>query len=74
MDSLHENKYIEMEIGYYSDKIKRETRIWATAKLLKLFPVGHPDVRYRPAEFVELWKIEKRDIYIPKLSVTDQKR
>jgi len=51
---LHEQGYINMKKGYKMESEARETRIWATEKLLDHFPEFHNAVIYDPVEIVEL--------------------
>jgi len=37
----------------------RQTRIWATENLLKLFPASHSGVGYKPVSVIELWSIKR---------------
>ncbi len=64
---LEQNNYIDMKKGYHTEKESRQTRIWATKKLLEYCPIlSHQVIMSPPYQLVELrdWKnnlIEYKD-------------
>ncbi len=56
---LKEEGYLGMALGYRTEKESRQTRIWATEKLLEYFQELPNNVVYEPTELVEL-RDEKR--------------
>jgi len=53
--SLHRKNFINMKKGYnFQDSIPRETRIWATKKLLDYFPDYRETIRFIPKEVIVL--------------------
>lgn len=56
---LHEERYIDMKKGYRLEAEAKETRIWATEKLLKYFPKFHNAVIYDP--YMELVVLKDAD-------------
>ncbi|NQU79982.1 MAG: hypothetical protein HQ543_00515 [Bacteroidetes bacterium] len=49
---LHNKKLLNMEKGFYIEHGSRMTRIWATDKLLEVFPEYNVNVFYKPVQLV----------------------
>lgn len=61
IDALRAEKLIEMKIGFdVPNKPSRMTRIWATEKLLQIFPEYHSGVLYCPVQLVEVRNEKKK--------------